>query len=159
VSAVLEKDKGRVVMITQSKSMSRFLLILGALLLFLPFSAQAQSTPPYIHLGNAVGAGQTVSLNSASAAPFVVPGGMYLLLTDFVFSPQAQQSDYLIQINAMPGATSQMTFQTLAAEPSSMQVHMTTGMMFPAGSVVSVSMLQGTGPINFDAFGSLLPLP
>ncbi len=154
-------------MITQSKNLFRFMLMLTSLLPCLPFAAQAQSAQQYVTLTNSLAAGETKGLFLIGAPsapnPFVVPTGMFLVLTDFVLSsqnvPPPPGSTWSLQINPQPPAlfNTQMPLQSSAAEPSSFQVHMTTGMMFQSGATVTVSMLQGTQPIGFYAYGLLLP--
>src|SRR5262249_15962393 len=97
VPTVLESNAGGVVMITRFKSQFRFLLMLGALLLCLPFSARAQELQQnfqtYVQLGavlSPTNGFQTLeALNGPEAlSTYTVPSGNILILTDFVLSPQ-----------------------------------------------------------------------
>jgi hypothetical protein len=167
VPAVLENDKGEVVMITQSKNMSRFLLMLGALLLCLPFSARAQNASEYVELTNAVDVGQTQSLvllGHSSTDSFVVPAGMVLVLTDFIISPQLRPvsgtvANYTLNVSSTWSSTgwSSVILDSSSSEPSSFRFHLTTGMMIQSGAQVNASLSFGPSAVNFMAFGRLLP--
>jgi hypothetical protein len=150
-------------MITRFKSQFRFLLILGALLLFLPFSARAQNASQYVTLGTVADTSGPVLLAWGTLpAPYVVPAGMVLLVTDFVFYPQTAPpppgTTYILGIASQQPflSNTSMTLTASADDLSTFQVHMTTGMLFQPGDGVKVWLQQGT-PLNFYAYGHLLP--
>jgi hypothetical protein len=159
--------KQEVVMINGFRGCSRFVLILMPLIFFLPFSAQAQSAGNFVTLVPPIGLGpgqtERLSIVGGSSSPYVVPTGMALVITDYVFAPQAfppSGGEYLLQINSQPAAlfTTQMSWLASSAEPSSFQVHMTTGMEFKSGASVAVSMAAGSPQsVNFYAYGYLIP--
>jgi hypothetical protein len=148
------------VMDRQFKRACFLILLFSSLLLFLPSSVQAQQ---FITLSAILRPGQAFTTLAQIAptpqAQFVVPTGKVLVLTDFVIAPQTPPSTttiYRYQINPQPASvfTTQMAVQASSAEPSSFQVHMTTGMVFKAGALVTVSLTQGT-VVNFYAYGYL----
>jgi hypothetical protein len=169
VPAVLESNKGGVVMITRFKSQFRFLLMLGALLLCLPFSARGQELQQnfqtYVELGIVLtptnGIQTLQALNgpeSGSGSPYTVPSGNILILTDFVLSPQiggtevpAPGTIFHVDILTDQG---RMALDSSLAEPSSFHNSLASGMMVLPGQSVTASMSYGW-PAAFYAFGRL----
>lgn len=101
---------------------------------------------------------ELVPVGGDVARPFEVPAGKFLVLTDFVISPQvfSHEGGYLWQVNASENHfTTAITVTSEARDASSFQVHLKTGMVFQAGSKVRVSLVFGSAPINTSAFGYL----
>jgi hypothetical protein len=80
-------------MIYGFRGCSRFVLILMPIVFFLPFSAEAQSAGNFVTLSPPIGLGpgqtERLSIVGGSSSPYVVPTGMALVITDYVFAPQA----------------------------------------------------------------------
>jgi len=102
-----------------------------------------------------------VPFGGAVTQPFVVPQGYALVLTDVVVSPQSfpptGDFTWLVTSQPSPVTTAYLLVTSSAAEPSSFQVHLTTGMSFPAGSGVGVTLGNGGSSLNVSAFGYLAP--
>jgi len=116
--------------------------------------------PSMVSLTGAVAVGgESYLIRVGSSADFVVPADKALVLTDIVFSPQVFSSLGDFQLQVLPGGGTFSTALTLfasAAEPSSLQVNLTSGMVFRAGSMVKVSLVLGSAPVNVSAFGYLV---
>jgi hypothetical protein len=92
------------------------------------------------------------------STPFIVPSKTALVLTDIVISPQSfpPAGNYLWQVLPSPNFfTTALTVTSTAIDPSSFQVHLTTGMLFQAGSDVEVDLVFGNSGVNVSAFGYL----
>jgi hypothetical protein len=139
-----------------------FLLALAGFV-FLTSLAGAQAITPraMVSLAGAVAEGSTTELVPVGgnvSNPFVVPPGKFLVLTDIVISPQVfdPQGLYAWQVNASTSQfTTALSVTSTAEDASSFQVHLTTGMVFRAGSEVRVSLLFGSHSVNVSAFGYL----
>jgi hypothetical protein len=91
--------------------------------------------------------------------PFIVPENKALVLTDLVFSPQEFPSRGDFQIQVLPAGGPFSTTLTLfasAADPSSLQVNLTSGLVFRSGSAVKVSLPNGSTSLAVSAFGYLV---
>ena len=150
----------------RGKWASRQMSILSAALLaglgLLPTSANAdQPRPTFVALAGAVTPGQTTELvpvGGTQNQPFIVPSGKILVLTDIILSPQSfpPSGDYSWGVTPSPGFLTTALFVTsTAADASSFQVHLTTGMAFQAGSKVRVGLTFGSSDVNISAFGFL----
>ena len=123
--------------------------------------AQLISPKAMVSLGAAVAVGgsqELVPVGGNIAHPFEVPAGKFFVLTDLVISPQVftPEGDYLWQVSAsQTHFTTEITVTSKTADASSFQVHLTTGMVFEAGSRIGVSLVFGSNPINVSAFGYL----
>ena len=129
--------------------------------LAVPTGVVAQVVHPgaFVSLGTAVAVGDTVSLpRTGSPDAFVVPPGRALVLTDIVVSPQATgvSEPFVWQIFNGPSITTNMNVTSMPSDPSSYQVHLTTGMVFPAGSEVRFMLVFGDAAFNVSATGYLV---
>jgi hypothetical protein len=147
----------------RSVNCKSFLLALAGFV-FLTSLAGAQAISPraMVSLTGAVAEGgstELVLVGGNISNPFVVPPGKFLVLTDIVISPQVffdPQGHYAWQVNASSSRFSTALSVTSTAEDaSSFQIHLTTGMVFQAGSEVRVSLVFGSNSINVSAFGYL----
>lgn len=139
-----------------------FLLLVSVVFLTSVAGAQAISPRDMISLTAAVPVGDSAELapvGGNAGNPFVVPRDEFLVLTDLVISPQQFLSagDYFWQVTPLPARpfTTAISVTSSAADASSFQVHLMTGMVFNAGSKVRVSLVFGSSPINVSAFGYL----
>ena len=132
------------------------------LALAVPASVIAQVVHPrtFVSLGTAVAVGETVSLpRTGSTEAFVVPPGRAFVLTDIVVSPQvlsASGPPFAWQIFNSPQITTNMNVTSTPSDPSSYQVHLTTGMVFAAGNEVRFMLVFGDAPFNVSATGYLV---
>jgi hypothetical protein len=159
VPAVLESNKGGVVMITRFKSQFRFLLMLG-LLLLLPFSARAQELQQnfqtYVGLDVALAStNEFLTLQDMnSTGTYTVPSGNILILTDFILSPlspPASGTQFHVNISTS-GAV--MALDSSGGDPSSFHVSLRSGMRVLPGQQVTVSMGYGEAAALY-VFGRL----
>jgi len=139
-----------------------FLLLVSVVFLTSVAGAQAISPRSMISLTAAVPVGGSAELTPVGGNvgnPFVVPRDEFLVLTDLVISPQQfpPAGDYFWQVTPLPAPpfTTAISVTSSAADASSFQVHLTTGMVFDAGSKVRISLVFGSSPINVSAFGYL----
>jgi len=146
--------------------LGRVFLFIAALLCameLLPSGADAQQIRPstMVALGGAVAPGATTSLIPVGGSqdhPFIVPSGKVLVLTDIIISPQVfpPTGEYEWQVTPSPQFfTTALSVTSTAADPSSFQVHLATGLVFQAGSDVRVGLVFGSNSVNISAFGYL----
>jgi hypothetical protein len=111
-----------------------------------------------ITLGGVAAPGQQIPMvRLGSGGTFVVPEGKTLVLTDVVVSPQVVPSAgaYAWQITSSAGTLTNVNVTSSAEDPSSFQLHLTTGMIFQAGSRVRFHLIFGATSVNLSAFGYL----
>jgi hypothetical protein len=121
----------------------------------------------FISFNDVLGVGETIHLSRTSRTlDFVVPAGNELVLTDFVAQPQdaGAQGRFLIQMyDRIPNATRLTTNINLtmdSLDASSFQLHLNSGMVFPAGSRIELILAPGSPTsLNLSAFGYLVRLP
>ena len=114
-------------------------------------------------LVGAIGVAESTNLAVAGGAAqpgFTVPGHRAFILTDIIISPQEipASGDFLINIISSPVLTTSLAIPCSASDSASFQTHLTTGMVFPAGSQIRVSLVLGSGPVNVTALGYLVPM-
>jgi hypothetical protein len=109
----------------------------------------------------AFGGSTTLVLVGGSVfSPFTVPTGEELILTDIIFSPQADNATgpYFFSVFSSNFSTT-LSLTSSALEPSSLQTHLITGMAFAAQGQVTVTLAptQAAQSVSFNisAFGYL----
>lgn len=145
-------------------------LIVATLFLALSLSPCRADAEPRTHLGvrardmlalsGAVAVGGSVDLGFVgSGGDFAVPEDKAFVLTDFIISPQTFATSGTFTIVVVSANTNNrntaIVLTTSAANPSSFQVNLTSGMVFPSGSIVRAFLTSGVGPIAVSAFGYL----
>lgn len=114
-------------------------------------------------LVGAIGVSESTNLAVAGGAAqpgFTVPPHRAFILTDIIVSPQEipASGDFVINIISSPVLTTSLAIPCSATDAASFQTHLTTGMVFPAGSQIRVSLVLGSGPVNVTALGYLVPM-
>ena len=97
---------------------------------------------------------------------FTVPSGKAFVLTDIITSPSIfplppEFNEYLVRVYASPSQFFTTALTVMVSErggsDSTNQVNLTSGMVFPSGSKVSVSVVnENNKSINVSAFGYLV---
>lgn len=118
------------------------------------------SPPSMISLTGAVAVGgESNLLRLGSGEEFRVPADKALVLTDLVLAPQVFPPSGAYQLQVLPAGGPLSTALTLfasAEDPSSLQVSLTSGLVFRSGSAVKVALTFGSTPLNLSAFGYLV---
>jgi hypothetical protein len=103
----------------------------------------------------------TNMIKVGSSSPYIVPPNKSLILTDIIISPQSfpPTGAFLSQVFPSPPNlfSSSLTVTSTAADASSFQVHLNTGMVFPAGSKVTFFLNFGASGVHVSAFGFTFP--
>jgi len=146
--------------------------VLFTILLFSSTEANAQRTThlgvsptAFVALTGAVEVGadaKLVPVGGNISQAFTVPVGKVLVLTDIIFSPKAipASGDYLLQVTSVQpqGLATALSVTANATDASSLQVHLTGGMVFPSGSNVRVHNGFGSSGVDATAFGYLVKI-
>lgn len=138
------------------------------LLLLVAFPIQAHSSKKLegslkhlVSLTGAVAVGSSRNLVTVGdSQEFVVPAGKVFILKDVVVSPQyiPPTGYYIFQVLPSSGSlfTTALTVTSSGEDPSSFQVHLSSGMLFKSGSNVRVYLNPSSeNPINVSVFGYL----
>jgi len=143
----------------------RFLsaVALTCALLTVATSSGAQVVHPnaIVSLNASVAVGDIVSLwrTGGTTDPFVVPPGNALVLTDIVLSPQAlATTEIKWQVFNSGAITTNVNGTSTPDDSSSYQLHLTTGMVFKAGTEVRFALTFADAPLNVSAMGYLVRL-
>jgi hypothetical protein len=118
----------------------------------------ATSPQSIVSLNGAGAPGTPINLTkvgSPPSSPYIVPSNKSFILTDIIISPQSfpPTDAFLSQVYPSIPNSSFLTVTSMATEPLSFQVHLNTGMVFPAGSKVIFSLVFGSSSVNVSAFG------
>jgi len=102
------------------------------------------------------GAFADLFLIGGATSPYIVPTNRTLILTDVIVSPQSfpPTGAFLWAIlSTSSDLTTDLVVTSTAADPSSFQLHLRTGMVFHAGSKVRISLYFASSGVNVTALG------